>query len=320
MGSGGIFRIITYIIYTRKEIVNVDIMWYPKRMKQIAFIGIGVMGASMAGHLLSAGYDMRLYARTPAKAAALAERGATLCGSVAECVRAADAVITIVGYPKDVEEVYFGPDGILQNARKGAILIDMTTTDPQLSVRIHAEAQKRGLSALDAPVSGGDKGARNAALSIMCGGDKAAFDLAVPLFAVMGKTYIYTGKAGSGQHTKMANQIALCGAIAGLCEALLYAEKKGLDPANMLSCISGGAAGSWQMSNVGPRILNGDFDPGFFICHQTKDLRIAKDNSADFDLPVMRIVADMYEAMEAEGQGALGTQALINYYRAHADD
>lgn len=285
-------------------------------MARIAFIGIGVMGRSMAGHLMDAGHDLYVYNRTREKALPLLERGACWCGSVADCVREADAVITIVGFPPDVEQVYFASDGIIENAKPGALIIDMTTTAPSLAVRIHGEAAKRGLFAIDAPVSGGDVGAKNATLSIMAGGDREAFDRALPLFERLGKTIHYTGPAGTGQHTKMANQIALCGAIAGACEALVYAQKAGLDSENMLSCISGGAAGSWQLSNMMPRVLKGDLNPGFFIKHQVKDLRIAREEAAAHGaaLPVLEIVAEMYEHLLAGGDGELGTQALIKEY------
>lgn len=288
-------------------------------MKTIGFIGLGVMGGSMAGHLLDAGYALKLYTRTQSKAQPLLDRGARWCATVAECAARCDAVLTMVGFPKDVEEVYFGTGGIVANAEPGAILIDMTTTDPALAVRIHEEAAARGLSALDAPVSGGDVGAKNATLSIMAGGEKEAFDAALPLFERMGKTVVYTGPAGTGQHTKMANQIAICGAIAGVCEAVTYARANGLDPSNMLSCIGGGAAGSWQLANMAPRMLKGDFAPGFFIKHQVKDLRLAQKSAAaaDIELPILNDVAAMYEALARAGKGELGTQALIQYYQQH---
>ena len=285
-------------------------------MKQIAFIGLGVMGGPMAGHLLDAGYDMHVYTRTREKALPLIERGARWHDTVASCVADADAVVTIVGFPPDVEAVYFGADGIIENAKAGALLIDMTTTAPSLSVRIYEAAKARGLYALDAPVSGGDVGAKNATLSIMAGGDPAAFERALPLLQRLGSSVRHTGAVGSGQHTKMANQIAICGAIAGVCEALTYAKKAGLDPENMLACISGGAAGSWQLSNMAPRILKGDLNPGFFIKHQVKDLRIARAEAQEngAKLPVLDLVADLYERLLSDGDGELGTQALIKAY------
>lgn len=291
-------------------------------MKTIAFIGLGVMGHSMAGHLLDAGYDLHVYTRSAQKAEPLLARGAKWRDSVAACVAGCDALITIVGYPEDVEQVYFGPDGAIAAAKPGAVLIDMTTTDPALAVRIHGEASARGVLTLDAPVSGGDVGAKNATLSIMAGGDRAAFTLAQPLFACMGKSVVYTGAAGSGQHTKMANQIAICGAISGVCEAITYARANGLDVDNMLTCIGGGAAGSWQLANMAPRMQRGDFAPGFFVKHQNKDLRLAKKSAqaAGVALPVLNAVSSMYEALEAEGKGELGTQALIQHYESHASN
>ena len=287
-----------------------------QELKRIAFIGAGVMGAPMAGHLIDAGYEVHLYTRTQAKAEPLVRRGAIWHGSPAEAVAGADAAITIVGFPPDVEAVYFAADGLIAHARPGALLIDMTTTAPSLSVRIYEAAKARGVAALDAPVSGGDVGARNATLSIMAGGDAEAYARALPLLSRLGSTVHHTGPAGTGQHTKMANQIALAGAIAGVCEALTYARSVGLDPENMLSCISGGAAGSWQMSHMAPRILRGDMAPGFFIKHQVKDLRIARAEAQarGAALPVLDDVADMYERLLAAGDGELGTQALIRAY------
>ena len=225
-------------------------------------------------------------------------------------------VITIVGYPKDVEEVYFGEQGILQNASTGTILIDMTTTSPRLSLRIAQAAAKKGLCALDAPVSGGDVGARQATLSIMVGGDHAVCQACLPLFQAMGKQVVYEGPAGSGQHTKMANQIALGGAIAGVCEALAYGKRAGLDLPTMLQSISAGAAGSWQMSNMAPRMLASDFAPGFFIKHYIKDMDIALQEAEGFGLhmQVLEEVRKMYVALAQEGKENLGTQALYQYY------
>ena len=285
-------------------------------MKQVAFIGIGVMGRSMAGHLLSGGYELHVYSRTKSKAEPLLAQGAHWHDTIAQCVNGCQAVVTMVGFPQDVEQVYFGPEGILENAAPGTLLIDMTTTDPALAVRIHQRAAQRSLLALDAPVSGGDVGAKNATLSIMAGGDAAGYEQALPLFRLLGKSMAYTGAAGTGQHTKMANQIAICGAIAGVCEAMTYGKANGLDLTNMLSCISGGAAGSWQMNNMAPRMLKGDFAPGFFIKHQVKDLRLALSGAeaAGLDLPVLAAVKQMYETLEAEGEGELGTQALIHFY------
>ena len=285
-------------------------------MKKIGFIGIGVMGAPMAGHLLKAGYSVAVYARRKEAADALVSQGAEFCSSIAQCAKGRDAVITMVGFPKDVEEVYFGEQGILQNASTGTILIDMTTTSPRLSLRIAQAAAKMGLCALDAPVSGGDVGARQATLSIMVGGDPAVYQACLPLFQAMGKQVVYVGPAGSGQHTKMANQIALGGAIAGVCEALAYGKRAGLDLPTMLQSISAGAAGSWQMSNMAPRMLASDFAPGFFIKHYIKDMDIALQEAEGFGLhmQVLEEVRKMYVALAQEGKENLGTQALYQYY------
>lgn len=285
-------------------------------MKKIGFIGIGVMGAPMAGHLLKAGYSVAVYARRKEAADALVSQGAEFCSSIAQCAKGRDAVITMVGFPKDVEEVYFGEQGILQNASTGTILIDMTTTSPRLSLRIAQAAAEKGLCALDAPVSGGDVGARQATLSIMVGGDPTVYQACLPLFQAMGKQVVYEGPAGSGQHTKMANQIALGGAIAGVCEALAYGKRAGLDLPTMLQSISAGAAGSWQMSNMAPRMLASDFAPGFFIKHYIKDMDIALQEAEGFGLhmQVLEEVRKMYVALAQEGKENLGTQALYQYY------
>lgn len=285
-------------------------------MKTIGFIGVGVMGKSMVRNLMKNGFEVSIYARTKAKVTDVLAEGALWCDSIAQCAQGKDAVITIVGYPKDVEEVYFGQGGILENASDGCVLIDMTTTSPQLSVKIEQAAKEKGLKALDAPVSGGDVGAKNGTLSIMVGGEKETYTQCLPIFQAMGTNIIYEGKAGAGQHTKMANQIALGGAIAGVCEAMTYAKKVGLDLQTMLDSISKGAAGSWQMSNMAPRMLKGDFDPGFFVKHYIKDMNIALEEAAHVDLtmPVLNEVHDMYQALDDQGMGDLGTQALIKYY------
>lgn len=285
-------------------------------MKTIAFIGIGVMGKSMARNLMKKGYEVSVYTRTKEKAADIVAEGAKWFDTIASCVDGKDAVITMVGYPKDVEEVYFGENSIIQNAKKGAYLIDMTTTSPKLAVRIYEEAKAQGKFVLDAPVSGGDVGARNGTLSIMVGGDKEAFDACKELFEAMGTNIIYEGKAGNGQHTKMANQIALSGVIACVCEAIAYSKKVGLDVQTMLDSISQGAAGSWQMTNNAPRIMKGDLNPGFYIKHFIKDMSIAADEAKDVSLEmnVLNTVLSMYKELADEGSGDLGTQALIKHY------
>ncbi|NLO84465.1 MAG: NAD(P)-dependent oxidoreductase [Clostridiales bacterium] len=284
---------------------------------KIGFIGIGVMGESMARHLMAGGHELTVYSRTKAKAEALLSEGAAWADDAGACAAGQDAVITIVGFPKDVEQVYLGADGILENAKTGAYLIDMTTTSPALWEGIAQDAAARGLHPLDAPVSGGDTGARNATLSIMVGGEEADFNACASIFACMGKNIVHTGKAGTGQHTKMANQIAIAGAVAGVAEAIRYGEVCGLDTTNMLSCISAGAAGSWQMSNNGPKMISGDFAPAFFIKHFIKDMGIAAQEATahEANLPILDTVLKLYEEMMANGQGDLGTQALIDKYR-----
>lgn len=285
-------------------------------MKKIGFIGVGVMGKPMVRNLIKSGFELSVYTRTKSKVADLLAEGVRWYDTAAQCAAGQDAVITMVGYPKDVEEVYFGENGILKNADKGTFLIDMTTTDPSLSVRIFEAAAQQDLHALDAPVSGGDTGAIAGTLSVMVGGEQTDYDTCLPIFEAVGGSIRYTGTAGSGQHTKMANQIALGGAMAGVCEALLYGQKNGLDIQNMLDCISKGAAGSWQMSNNAPRVLAGDYAPGFFIKHYIKDLNIALEQAqnAGAELEITQRVRDMYRALEQQGEGDLGTQALILHY------
>ncbi len=241
-------------------------------MKKIGFIGIGIMGKSMARNLMKAGYQVAVYTRTKEKADELITEGAEWCDSVKACAAGRNMVITIIGTPKDVEEVYFGKDGIIENADRDTYLVDMTTTSPKLAVRISEEAEKRGLFALDAPVTGGDRGAKEGTLTILAGGGREAFEACLPVFEKMGKTIVYEGKAGNGQHTKMCNQIAVAGTLAGIAEALVYAKNTGLDPSLMIDTISTGAAGSVQMNIQAPKILAEDYAPGFFIKHFVKDM------------------------------------------------
>lgn len=285
-------------------------------MRKIGFIGIGVMGQSMARHLMNKGYEVAVYTRTKEKAQGIIEEGAKWCESVAECAKGRDVVITMVGYPKDVEEVYFGESGVLASADQGTYLIDMTTTSPKLAIKIDEVAQKKGLHALDAPVSGGDVGAQKGTLAIMVGGEESDFKACHEIFECMGTNIVYEGKAGNGQHTKMANQIALGGVITSLCEAMAYAKHVGLDMDKMLGSISTGAAGSWQMSNMAPRIAKGDLDPGFYIKHYIKDMTIALEEGHDAGLKMEMLekIRAMYEKLQDEGYGDLGTQALIKYY------
>lgn len=285
-------------------------------IKNVGFIGAGVMGKSMIRNLMKKGFQVTVYSRTKSKAEEIIAEGAIWRDSAAECTKGQDVIITIVGFPKDVEETYFGEKGIIANSEDNAILIDMTTSSPKLAAKIYDEAKAAGKHALDAPVSGGDSGAKAGTLSIMVGGDKDIFEQAMPVFEAMGTNIIYEGAAGCGQHTKMANQIALTGCIAGVCEAITYARKTGLDIQTMLDSISAGAAGSWQMSNMAPRMLKGDFDPGFFIKHYIKDMNIATEEGreAGADLSISEAVLAIYKDLEAKGLGDLGTQALLKHY------
>jgi 3-hydroxyisobutyrate dehydrogenase len=283
---------------------------------RVGFIGTGVMGAGMVRRLLAAGYPVAVYNRTRAKAQPLEKDGAEIAGSVAALAAGAEIVVTMVGFPADVEALYFGGDGILAHARAGAYLIDMTTSSPSLARRIHEAAVARGLHALDAPVSGGDIGARDGTLSIMAGGDAADFEALRPVFAAMGRNIRLQGPAGAGQHAKMCNQIAIAGAVMGVCESLAYMKKAGLDPENALQSISAGAAGSWQLSAYAPRILKGDFAPGFYIRHFIKDMGIAlaEAEKMGLDLPALRLAKSLYDRLQREGRDGLGTQALYLLY------
>ncbi len=286
-------------------------------MKKVAWIGAGVMGRSMAGHLVKAGYELNVYNRTFAKALALQEElGATACQSIAEAVRDVDVVFTMLGYPSDVEEVYLGQGGVIESAPYSAICVDMTTSSPSLAVELAERAQTRGMRVLDAPVSGGDVGARNATLSIMVGGDPDAFAEVQPLFAALGRSVTYMGVAGSGQHTKAANQIAVAGATAAMTEAIVYAKGVGLDTQRMLDAIGGGAAGSWQITNMAPRVLRGDFAPGFFVKHFIKDMEIILREAESRGIPLAMLpsVLELYREMARRGHGDLGTQSLIRRY------
>ena len=285
-------------------------------MKKIGFIGLGIMGAAMAGHLIDAGYELSVYNRTKSKAEPLLARGARYCESPGKCAAGQDAVITIVGYPKDVEEIYLGTDGILDNLAPGTYVADMTTSSPSLAVRIYEEGKKRGIHSLDAPVTGGDVGAQNATLNILVGGDEDAFRAMQPIFAAMGKNIVYEGPAGAGQKTKAANQIAIAGTLAGACEAFAYARAAGLDPEKVFSSISGGAAASFQMSNMIRKALDGDFAPGFMIKHFVKDMNIGAETSQEYgiELPVLEQVLREARSLEANGGGTEGTQSLLKYY------
>lgn len=285
-------------------------------MKRIAWIGTGVMGNSMVSHLIKAGYPVTVFTRTKSKAANLKDR-CRICDNIAEAVADADVVITMVGYPADVEEVYAGAGGVFASAQKGTLCIDMTTSSPTLAEQLYQAAKSRGMRMLDAPVSGGDIGAANATLSIMIGGDTADVEEAKEYFHHLGKNITHIGGAGAGQHCKMANQIAVAGNIAAATESLHYAQKQGLDPTVVLKAIASGAAGSWQVSNNGPKIIAEDFSPGFYIHHCVKDLSLAAEEAAKagFALPVVTQVLAMYRTLLDEGHGQLGTQALCKVYR-----
>lgn len=282
-------------------------------MKKIGFIGTGVMGSSMVRNLLKGNYEVNVFNRTASKARALENDGATFCETIESCVKDVDAVIMIVGLPIDVEEV---SSQVFQYAKANTILIDMTTSNPKLASKLELDGMQKQIHVLDAPVSGGDIGAKNGTLSIMVGGQRKIFDQCLPLFECMGKNIIYCGKAGSGQHTKMANQIAIAGCVTGVAEAIAYANQMGLDPNTMLSAISAGAAGSWQMSNNGPKMIEHDYAPGFFIKHFVKDMNIAIQcaDEEKLELPILKIVRDLYQDMMLQGDENLGTQAIIKQY------
>jgi len=286
--------------------------------RTIAFIGTGVMGRSMAGHLLKAGHLLHVHNRTRTKAQPLLDAGAHWHDTAGAAATQADFVFTIVGFPQDVEEAYFGPAGILAHARQGAVLVDMTTSSPPLARRIAAAAATKGFAALDAPVSGGDIGAREARLVIMAGGDATAFEKTRSLFELMGKNIALHGGPGAGQHCKLANQIAIASGMMAWCEALTYAKRAGLDPARVLESLGGGAAASWALTNLAPRALCGDFAPGFYVKHFLKDLRLALDSAAELklDLPGLAQARKLYDQVAAHGWEDSGTQALFRLYQA----
>ena len=285
-------------------------------MRKIGFIGVGIMGRSMVRNLMKAGYEVHIYARTKEKVEDVISEGAVFYDSIADCVKDRDAVITIVGFPQDVEEVYFDSGNILDSAAPGTYLIDMTTTSPMLSEKIYEEGTKRGFHVLDAPVTGGDTGAKEGTLSILVGGERQDYEACHPLFEAMGTNINYEGKAGSGQHCKLANQIMIAGTLSGVCEALTYAKEKGLDPDTFMKSVATGAAGSRQLDLYGPKIIAGDYAPGFFMKHFIKDMKLAliEANKSGIDLGVLSQVLANCEQLEAEGCGELGTQALMKFY------
>lgn len=285
-------------------------------MEKIGFIGVGLMGKSMVRNLMKAGYELHIYARTKAKVEDVISEGAVFHDTIADCVKDRDAVITIVGFPQDVEEVYFDSGNILDSASAGTYLIDMTTTSPMLAEKIYEEGTKRGMHVLDAPVTGGDTGAKEGTLSILVGGDRQDYEACHSLFEAMGTNINYEGKAGCGQHCKLANQIMIAGTLSGVCEALTYAQEKGLDLDTFIKSVSTGAAGSRQLDLFGPKIIAADYEPGFFMKHFIKDMKLAliEANKSGIDLGVLSQVLANCEELEAEGYGDLGTQALMKFY------
>jgi 3-hydroxyisobutyrate dehydrogenase len=283
--------------------------------QRIGFIGLGNMGRYMAGHLLAAGHPLFVYNRSRDKADELLARGAQWCATPGDVAANADVVITMVGYPHDVEQVYLGEGGIVARANK-ALLIDMTTSSPELAERIAAAAAKVGCRSLDAPVSGGDIGARDAKLSIMVGGAQAAFDEALPILQLMGTNVVLQGGPGAGQHTKMCNQIVIASTIMGVSEGLAYAKKSGLDPATVLKSIGGGAASGFQLTVMGGKMIAGDFAPGFYIEHFIKDLGIAlaEAERMKLELPGLALARKLFQGLAEQGMARLGTQSLIKHY------
>jgi 3-hydroxyisobutyrate dehydrogenase len=280
---------------------------------KIGWIGTGVMGSSMCGHLLTAGYRVTVHSRTRSKAQPLLDHGAQWAENPRTVAAQSDVLFTMVGFPQDVRLVYFGADGVFSGTGAGAILIDMTTTQPSLSREIAAAASAKNLSALDAPVSGGDVGAKSAALSIMVGGDTISVQAVMPLFELLGKKIVYQGGPGSGQQAKLCNQIVIAGTMIGVCESLLYGYKAGLDLNRMLDSIRGGAAACWTLDNLAPRILQRDFDPGFSVEHFIKDIGIVQEEAKRMGvvLPGLTLVHQLYQTVQTLGHGRSGTHALI---------
>lgn len=279
---------------------------------RIGWIGTGVMGASMCGHLIDKGYAATVYTRTAQKAQPLIDKGAIWAESPLAVAQVSDIVFTIVGFPNDVREVILGREGALAGCEPGSILVDMTTSQPSLAVEIAQAAAAKNVGSVDAPVSGGDVGAKEARLSIMVGGETAAVEAVLPCLEVMGKTIVHQGGPGAGQHTKMVNQTLIATNMIGVCEALLYAHKAGLDLNTVLQSVGSGAAGSWSLSNLGPRIIDNNFDPGFFVEHFIKDMGIALDEAKrmGLSLPGLALGHQLYLAVQAQGHGRDGTHAL----------
>ncbi|MFS0562495.1 NAD(P)-dependent oxidoreductase [Terribacillus sp. 179-K 1B1 HS] len=289
-------------------------------IKKVGFIGTGVMGKSMSRNLMQAGFELAVYTRTKAKAEELIDAGAVWHHTPASLAASVDAVITMVGYPSDVQEVYFGESGILQHAKSGTYVIDMTTSRPALAEEIHAAAKDKGIFALDAPVSGGDVGAKNGKLAIMVGGEQDAFQAVLPIFEAMGENIILQGPAGFGQHTKLINQVTIASNMVGVCEAISYAEYAGMDPSKVLQSITTGAAGSFSLSNLAPRMIKGDYDPGFYVKHFIKDMKLALEAAKEMGLmtPGLELSLSLYERLAENGDEDLGTQALIKLFTKKA--
>jgi 3-hydroxyisobutyrate dehydrogenase len=285
-------------------------------MNTIGWIGTGVMGKSMCNRILNAGYQVNVFNRTKSKADHLIEAGAAWCSSPGEVAEKSDIIFSIVGYPDDVESVILGDGGILENANPGSVIVDMTTSTPTLAEKIYNLAKNKGVESLDAPVSGGDIGAKEGTLAIMAGGDQVVFDRVKPLFDLMGKNITRMGGAGKGQHTKMCNQTLIASTMIGVVESLLYAYKSGMDPEQVISVIGKGAASSWSINNLGPRIAKNDFDPGFFIKHFVKDMRIALDEARrmGLSLPGLALAEQFYTSAMAMGYENLGTQGLYKVF------
>jgi 3-hydroxyisobutyrate dehydrogenase len=292
-----------------------------REIKTVGFIGFGIMGRSMAGHIHAKGYELHVYNRTRAKTDDLVAKGAIWHDTPGEVAAVCDVVFTIVGFPQDVEDIYLKPDGLVAQARPGTVLVDMTTSSPSLAQRISAAGAAKGVAVLDAPVSGGDIGARNAKLSIMIGGDAGAVAHVTPLFKLMGENIVRQGEAGAGQHTKMANQIAIACNMQAVCESLSYAKRAGLDPKTVLTSISAGAAQSFALVNLGPRMLDGDFAPGFYVRHFIKDMSIAlmEAERMKLELPGLAQAKVLYDRLAASGHADDGTQALFRLYDGTAN-
>ncbi len=285
--------------------------------KVIGFIGTGVMGQGMVRNLLKKGFKVNLHTRTKVKATQLIAEGAEWTFSVKQLSEKSDVIITMIGTPRDVEAVYFGSDGLIENSKAGTLLIDMTTSKPSLAKNIYDIANVKGIQSLDAPVSGGDVGAQNGKLTIMVGGDESAFNEALPVFEAMGENIRLQGPAGAGQHTKVVNQVSIAPAMIGMVEALVYAEKAHLDPELVLKSIGTGAAGSWSLDNYAPRIIKGNYDPGFAIKHFIKDMEIAVESAEELGLyaPGLNLALSMYKELEVKGHGEKGIHALMLYYQ-----